>query len=104
MSLGAHDDPPEDPQERASFDRTTKTLFNGRPLRAIASALTQFSKANPEQGSLAKMLAIYSNEIALADKNYAYQVAKNAKLEKRLAQAETKIRRLQSQNRKRDNL
>lgn len=75
MSLGVHDDLSEDPQERASFDRSTKTLYGGRPLRAIAAALTQFSKANPEQGSLSKMLAIYSNEVALADRNLTTEKA-----------------------------
>lgn len=68
MAFGLHDDLPEDAAERASFDRAKNSLYGGRALAAIAAALTQMSKANPENGSLSKMLAIYANEVASADR------------------------------------
>lgn len=57
---------PEDPAERKSFDRTVKISFEGKPLLAIAQALTMLHKMAPSNGSYGKMLAIYANECAKA--------------------------------------
>lgn len=56
---------PEDPDERRMFDDTVRMY--GSPLKAIAASLCQMSKMHPQQGSLSKMLAIWSNECAKAD-------------------------------------
>lgn len=55
---------PEDPEERAMFDQFCRRL--GGPLRAVASGLSAASAMAPQQGSYAKMLAIYANEVAKA--------------------------------------
>lgn len=54
----------EDPAERAWFDRRVKA--HGGPLRYMAAALSAYSQGLPEHGSLAKALAIMSNEAAKA--------------------------------------
>ncbi len=57
---------PEDPVERRYFDEHAATLGMD-PLEMVQNALTIMHKcAEYPQGSYAKMLAIYSNEIAKA--------------------------------------
>lgn len=51
---------PEDAAEFASYERHVKLY--GSPMLTIAESLANWSKANPAQGSLSKMQAIYSNE------------------------------------------
>jgi hypothetical protein len=55
---------PEDLGERQQFQRQVAQY--GGPLRAIAGGLGIMSKAVPQGGSFAKILAIYSNEVAKA--------------------------------------
>lgn len=55
---------PEDPREREQFAR--QAALYGGPLRAIAGGLGIMSKSVPQGGSFAKILAIYSNEVAKA--------------------------------------
>lgn len=55
---------PEDPAERAWFDRRAKE--HGGPLRYMAAALSAYSQGLPEHGSLSKALAVLSNEAAKA--------------------------------------
>lgn len=57
---------PEDPQERASFDRLTERLYNDHPLQHVANILRQSSKAQPPHGTLSKILAICANEVQRA--------------------------------------
>lgn len=52
---------PEDPDERRMFNEQIATF--GGPLEAISATLTIWSKAMPQQGSLAKTCAIMANEI-----------------------------------------
>lgn len=54
----------EDPEERAAFDRAVKTIHSGYSAIAVMSGLLTLSRANPPEGALSKLLAIYANEIA----------------------------------------
>jgi hypothetical protein len=55
---------PEDPVERRMFDAAVALLGNGNVLIGIASALTSYSQAQPQQGSFSRQLAIMSNACA----------------------------------------
>lgn len=55
---------PEDPDERRMFDEAAKTF--GGPLRAVANALTVWSRASSPEGSFGKQLAIMANEVRRA--------------------------------------
>lgn len=57
---------PEDDGERKSFELVRRGVFNGEALATVAFGLQNLSRFNPQQGSLAKMLAIYANEVAKA--------------------------------------
>ena len=53
----------EDAEERSLFDQNTAKLFGGDVLEHVQSSLRVLSKAAPQKGSYAKLLAICSNEI-----------------------------------------
>ncbi len=55
---------PEDEAERKSFEMIRRGVFDGSAMKTVSFGLANLSRFNPQQGSLAKMLAIYSNEVA----------------------------------------
>lgn len=54
---------PEDPDERKSFEMIRRGVFDGSAMKTVAFGLSNLSRFTPQQG-LAKMLAIYANEVS----------------------------------------
>lgn len=57
---------PEDEAERKSFEMIRRGVFDGSALKTVAFGLNNLSRFNPQQGSLAKILAVYANEVQRA--------------------------------------
>jgi hypothetical protein len=70
---------PEDADERRMFDDNVRA-YGGRSLAAIVAALIIMSRSHPPQGSLAKMLAIYANELMRTDEYLQSQSSEIAAL------------------------
>jgi hypothetical protein len=54
---------PEDPEERASWDRAKDLLWEGSSATALIVTLSTMASTLPPQGSFAKVLAICANEV-----------------------------------------
>lgn len=83
---------PEDPDERRMFDDMVRA-YSGRPLAAIAASLTIISRAQPPEGSLGKMFAIYANEIARQDKHKQLVIDQYAALKSKFLRRRIKAKR-----------
>ena len=53
----------EDAQERADYERTVSALYHGDRIAAIADALATMTCGLPSQGTMAKLLAIFANDL-----------------------------------------